>query len=199
MLASDRFDRKELDEATADIVAGAGHASEIIKRLRELLRRGDVKREPLDVNRTIRDIESFAQADARQHGSTLTLNLAPDLPQVLGDRVQLQQVLLNLVRNGAEAMESNPEDDRAVVVTTSLGEDSAVLVAVRDAGEAPDERVVDRMFEAFYTTKTEGLGMGLPICQTIIESHGGRLWASRNPDRGLTVRFSLPCETADRG
>ena len=198
LLASDQPDRGDLDEALADIVTGAGHASEIIKKLRELLRRGEITREPLDVNETLRDVETFACADARQHGATLTLNLASGLPRISGDRVQLQQVLLNLVHNAAEAMETTPDDARVIVVQTSLEDDTTVLVAVRDAGAAPDDRVINRMFEAFFTTKAEGLGMGLPICQTIVESHGGRLWASRNADRGLTVQFTLPVDSGDR-
>lgn len=198
LLASGRSERGEIDEALADIVDGAGHASEIIKKLRELLRRGDVTRKRLDINETVGGVEAFALADARQHGATLTMNLASGLPPVSGDRVQLQQVLLNLVHNGAEAMMNIPDQERAIVVSTSLEEPATVLVAVRDAGSAPDERVLNRMFEPFYTTKQEGLGMGLPICQTIVESHGGRLWASRNADRGLTVQFTLPVDSGDR-
>ena len=192
LLASGRAEGGELDEALADIVSASGHASEIIKKLRGLLRRGDDTREPMDVNETIRGIESFAAADARRHGAALKLDLDNGLPEVLGDRVQVQQVILNLVRNGAEAVRDNRPDDRTVVVATSR-DDSVVVVAVRDAGPAVDERQLERMFEPFFTTKSEGLGMGLPICQTIIESHGGHLWASRNPDRGMTVRFTLPC------
>jgi len=192
LLASGRAEDSELDEAMADIVAAAGHASEIIKRLRGLLRRGDDTREPMDINEAIRAIEAFAAADARRHGATLTLELGSGLPPVLGDRVQVQQVLLNLVRNGAEAMRDNPSDDRSVVVATSRDDADSVVVSVSDAGPAVDERQLQRMFEPFFTTKSEGLGMGLAICQTIVESHGGRLWASRNPDLGLTVRFTLP-------
>ena len=198
LLASERADREELDEALADIVGAAGHASEIIKRLRELLRRGDIKKEPLDVNETIRAVETFAQADARQHGATLTLELATGLPKVLGDRVQIQQVLLNLVRNGAEAVKEVLRGDRLVLVTTSPEGADHVRVAVRDAGSAVDDQVIHAMFQPFFTTKTDGLGMGLPICRSIVESHGGQLWASRNPDRGLTVQFTLPCAAPDR-
>jgi C4-dicarboxylate-specific signal transduction histidine kinase len=198
LMASGRSDTKDVDEALEDIVAGAGHASEIIKRLRQLLRRGEVARVPLDVNRTIRDVQTFAQAAARQHGATLTMNLAAELPRVSGDRVQLQQVVLNLIHNGAEAMTDTPEADRAIVVTTTREDDGDVVVAVRDAGKVADDRAVDRMFEPFFSTKPDGLGMGLPICQTIVESHGGRLWATRNPGRGLTVQFNLPVDTGNR-
>jgi len=197
LMASERADRGELDEALADIAEGAGRASEIIKRLRQLLRQGDITREPLDINEAIRGAEKFARTDAHQHAATLILNLATDLPVVSGDRIQLQQVLLNLVHNGAEAMEGTPEDEREIVVTTSLQKPDTVLVAVRDAGPAVDDRIINRMFEPFYTTKSEGLGMGLPICHTILEAHGGRLWATRNPDRGLTVQFTLPRDAGD--
>jgi signal transduction histidine kinase len=120
------------------------------------------------------------------------VNLASGLPPVSGDRIQLQQVLLNLVHNGAEAMTETPKERREIVVTTSLQGSDMVLVAVRDAGPPVEDQVINRMFEPFYTTKSEGLGMGLPICHTIIEAHGGRLWPTRNPDGGLTVQFTVP-------
>lgn len=197
-LASGRASGAELDEALGDIVASAGHASDLIQRLRELLRRGDDSRERLDVNETIVAVEDFASADVRRFDATLSLSLATDLPRVLGDRVQIQQVVLNLVRNAAEAMRAVPAPERAVAVTTSREDADRVVVAVRDAGPAADDSVIDRMFEPFFTTKHEGMGMGLPICQTIVEAHGGRLWATRNPDRGLTVRFTLPGARQDR-
>jgi C4-dicarboxylate-specific signal transduction histidine kinase len=192
LMASKHADPAELDDALADIAEGAGNASEIIKRLRELLRRGDITRECLDINDAIRGAETFARTDANRHAATLTLKLGTDLPSTTGDRIQLQQVLLNLVHNAGEAMKDTPENERAIIVTTSLHEGDTILVAVRDAGPRVADRIINRMFEPFYTTKAEGLGMGLPICQTIIEAHGGHLWASRNPDRGLTVQFTLP-------
>jgi signal transduction histidine kinase len=126
------------------------------------------------------------------------MDLASGLPPVSGDRVQLQQVVLNLVHNGAEAMVKTPEDQRQIVVTTTRRDDGDVLVAVRDAGTVANDQAINRMFEPFFSTKPEGLGIGLSICQTIVESHGGRLWASRNPDRGLTVQFSLPVDVDGR-
>jgi signal transduction histidine kinase len=196
LLTADGTSRESLDEALADIIGAAGHASELIKRLRDLLRRGDDTREPLDVNDVIRGVETFALADARRNEAALSLALGSGLPRVLADRVQIQQVLLNLVRNGAEAMLAVPPTDRAIVVTSARNDDGAIVIAVRDAGPAADEGVVAKMFDPFFTTKPDGLGMGLTICQTIVESHDGRLWATRNPDRGLTVQFTLPVAPA---
>jgi C4-dicarboxylate-specific signal transduction histidine kinase len=192
LLASGRGRPAELDEALGDIVDGADRAREIIQRLRALMRRGDVTLEPLDVNETLRSVEAFARADARESETDLVMNFAPDLPVVRGDRIQIQQVLLNLVHNGTEAMAAAGGDRRALVVRTSLYDPETVMVAVQDTGPPLDDNVVSRMFEPFFTTKSAGMGMGLPICRTIIEAHGGRLWAVRNPDRGLTVQFTLP-------
>jgi len=191
-LAADRGDPKELDETLADIAEGAGRAREIIHRLRALIRRGDITTEQLDINEALSAVEPFAQADARRRGVRLAMDLSGDLPPVMGDRIQLQQVLLNLVQNGAEAMKANAEDERDLLVTTSLDDQDSIRVAVKDGGPTPDDEIISRMFEPFYTTKQDGLGMGLPICETIIEAHGGRLWATPNADRGLTVQFTLP-------
>jgi two-component system sensor kinase FixL len=191
-LASDRGDPAELDETLADIAEGAGRAREIIHRLRALIRRGDITTERLDINEALRAVEPFARTDARSRGVNLVMDLGAEPLPVTGDRIQLQQVLLNLVQNGAEAMKDNPEDDRDLLVTTSLKDPVTVVVQVRDSGPPLDDGTISSMFEPFYTTKQDGLGMGLPICRTIIEAHGGRLWASPDSDRGLTVQFSLP-------
>jgi signal transduction histidine kinase/Tfp pilus assembly protein PilF len=193
LMAGGHGDPAKIDEALVDIVKGAGRAQEIIQRLREFVRPGENPKERLDINEVLRDIESFARADANRYGVALVLDLAPGLPRTPGDRIQLQQVLLNLVHNSAEAMAETAGQDREIVVKTSAPDANTILVAVKDAGHGQDDDGIDRMFEPFYTTKADGLGMGLAICTTIIESHGGRLWATRNPDRGLTVQFALPC------
>lgn len=151
LLASGRSDPAELDEALADIVAGSGRAREIIQRQRDLLQRGELAREALDVNAAIRAVESIARAEVRGDGATLSMRL----------------------------------------VRTSL-EDGEVRVAVSDTGPPLGDEVVERIFDPFFSTKPDGLGMGLSICHTIIEAHGGRLWATRRPARGLTVQFTLP-------
>jgi C4-dicarboxylate-specific signal transduction histidine kinase len=194
LLVSDTVDRNEIDEALGDIVEGADRSRDIIQKLRDMLRHGDIAREPLDLNDALRSVYPFAQADAKQHGATLSLDLDAELPPVAGDRIQLQQVLLNLVHNAAEAM-TEAGDAREIVVRTSRPDSNTVLVAVQDAGPKLDSGVIERMFDPFFTTKPEGLGMGLSISHTIIEAHGGRLWATRNLDRGLTVQFTLPSST----
>jgi signal transduction histidine kinase len=193
-LASDRSDREELDGALSDIVEGADRAREIIQRLRDLIRRGEVARERLDVNEAVRRIETLARADAERKGVTLVMELAPDLPVVSGDRIQIQQVLLNLVNNGAEVMRGMGRDADKLVVRTSMQDSDTVLVAVQDSGPPLEDAVISQMFDPFFTTKPDGMGMGLPICSTIVEAHGGRLWAERNSNRGLTVQFTLPRE-----
>jgi signal transduction histidine kinase/Tfp pilus assembly protein PilF len=186
----------EVDGALADIVESTGRADAIITRLRALMRRGEIRLEAVDLNEAIRGIEPIMRADNMAKGVSLQLTLAPDLPAVEGDRIQLQQVVLNLVRNGAAAMERG-DGSEPLRLTTSVGGGDDILVRVRDAGPPIGDEVLEQMFEPFYTTREEGLGMGLPICRTIIKAHGGRLWAERNADRGLTVNFTLPLEGAD--
>jgi len=181
----------EVDGALADIVESTGRADAIITRLRALMRRGEIKHEVFDLNEAIRGIEPIARADTRERGVNLELVFAPDLPVIEGDRIQLQQVVLNLVRNGAAAMESTAAGEPLLLTTAAVGDDD-ILVQVRDAGPPIADEVLEQMFDPFYTTREEGLGMGLPICRTIIKAHGGRLWAERNAERGLNVQFTLP-------
>jgi signal transduction histidine kinase len=192
LIGSGRADAQEIDDALGDIVGGAGRAREIIQRLRTLIRRGEISREVLDLNEVLKEIETFARADARQHGATLVLDLADHLPNVEGDRIQLQQVVLNLVHNGLESLAGSEDGGSEIRVSTALGDGGLAEVSVTDSGPGLDDTTLSRIFEPFFTTKKEGLGMGLPICSSIIEAHGGNLSASRNPDRGLTVRFTLP-------
>ena len=191
LVANDRVEKHEIDEALSDIACGAGRAREIIQRLRGLMRRSEITQESLDINRVLRDVEKIARADAEHHGVVLEFDLARDLPVVSGDPIQLQQVFLNLVHNSAEAMQEMTADN-VLVVETDLHQNRDLRVAIVDSGPGVDDQTVVRMFEPFFTTKKEGLGMGLPICSSIIEAHGGRLWATRNRDRGLTVQFTLP-------
>ena len=192
LVAVPEVDKKEVDEALGDIVNGAGRARDLIQRLRELVRRREITREPLQVNDVLSDIEPIVRADTDRHGVRLVLELGSDLPTVRGDRVHLQQVALNLVRNGTEAMAGAGTIEREITLSTRAGDEDGVVVEVQDSGPGADQDVLDRMFDPFFTTRTEGLGMGLTICSSIIEAHGGRLWAEPNPDRGLTVRFTVP-------
>ncbi len=180
----------EVDGALNDIVEGAGRAREIIKRLRSLIRRGEITREKLDINEVVQGIDMIVRPDVEQRGVALELNLTPGLTPVDGDSVQIQQVVLNLVQNAVAA--ASDSENSAVVVRTSQPESGTILVAVSDNGPGADDETLEKMFDPFFTTKSEGLGLGLSICTTIVQAHGGRLWATRNPEGGTTVQFSLP-------
>ena len=184
----------DLDEVLGDIADDAARAGDLIRRLRDLLRRREMEKIPLDVNQALQDVEPIALTEARLHEARLVLQLAPALPRVAGDAVQLQQVLLNLVRNASEAMAETPPEDREIVVRTYAETPEELTVAVEDAGPPVEEATLEAMFTPFHTTKAEGLGMGLAISRSIVEAHGGRLWASRRPERGLVVRFTLPAQ-----
>ena len=151
--------------------------------------------EALDLNQVLRQIEPIARVDAESHGVELVLHPAEGLPRVRGDRVQLQQVMLNLVHNGAESMSEAPVEGGRIEVETGPDEAGGVRVSVRDSGPGLDDETLNRAFRPFFTTKADGLGMGLTICASIVDAHGGAIEATRNPDRGLTVTFTIPPST----
>ncbi len=144
------------------------------------------------MNDTIRDVVEMVRTEAEGREVHVRLELPEELPRVRADRIQLQQVMLNLVRNGFEAMHGTPSEDRCLTVESRLIDHDSVAVCVRDEGEGCESRHLDRLFEPFFTTKEQGLGMGLSISRSIIESHGGRLTARPNATRGLTFQFTLP-------
>ncbi len=186
-------DQAEIAAILTRISQEALRAGDIINRLQDLVRRRQSKREPCDVNALIRDIEHLASVDCRLHDVRLRLRLAPSLPVVLADGVQLQQVALNLIRNAVDAMEAAGPEDREVVVQTALqGAAGEIEVSVSDRGCGIAERVGDQLFEPFFTTKPGGLGMGLSISRSIVQAHGGSLWHSSHPDRGTTFAFTIP-------
>jgi PAS domain S-box-containing protein len=180
----------EIREILQDVIGDARRAGEVIQRLRGLLRKEETRFLPLDVNQVIREIAALVHTDTVLRNVVIDLDLAPDLPRVRGDRVQLQQVLLNLVLNGMEAMGPHGEGRRIVVRT--LQTEGAVRIAVRDQGPGIPGDQLSGIFETFYTTKPDGMGMGLAISRSIVEAHGGRIWAENNPDRGATFSFTLP-------
>jgi PAS domain S-box-containing protein len=191
-LGGDSPDVNEAQEALNDIIDDDRRAGEVIRRLRSMLRREPAERKALDVNEMIDEVILLVRNELIIRGLELTFNPAGDLPRVVGDRVQIQQVVLNLVRNALEAMADTPRPLRRVVIRTQRdGPDTTVSVS--DAGPHISEAVLAALFEPFHTTKPDGLGMGLAISRSIIQAHGGRIWAERNPDRGLTVHFTLPC------
>jgi len=166
----------------------------VITRIRALLSRSTVAHEPCDLTGVIREVHPLVRPELGRHGIALEMSLATDVPAVMGDRIQLQQVLLNLLLNAAEAMREVPPARRRMVVRAAADhrdDGSWAIVAVEDAGVGFGEAEAPRLFEAFYTTKPGGLGMGLSISRSIIEAHGGRLGATPNPDHGATFHFAL--------
>jgi two-component system sensor kinase FixL len=147
---------------------------------------------PLDIGSVIFEVARLTHSDAVLRQSRVSVDVAPDLPPVLGDRIELQQVVLNLLVNALDAMNDCPVPERVVSVGAARNGQDAVEVAVRDRGTGVSTGDLERIFEPFHTTKRHGLGIGLSISRTIIAAHGGRLWAENNPDRGATFRFTVP-------
>jgi signal transduction histidine kinase len=187
--ATPNFD--EARDALSRIIRDGKRASDVIAKIRALLRKTDMEKERLDMNEAIREVVTLAQSEVRRTGVALRTELAGDLPRVLGDRVQLQQVILNLVLNGIEAMSRVTDRSRDLLIRSRQHESDKVLVAVQDSGIGLEPTSLERIFDAFYTTKSEGLGMGLAISRTIVENHGGRLWAVPNDGPGATFQFTL--------
>ena len=195
LLAIDVVDVAEIREILNDIVADDKRAAAVIQRLRVLLKKGDLDFATLDLNEIVGEVAWVVRNDALLRSVSLMLDLAPGLPSVVGDRVQLQQVVLNLVLNGLDALGPASAGARTLVIRTARDGTAAVTVAVRDSGAGIDANDTDRIFQPLYTTKADGLGMGLAIARTIVGAHGGRLVAENNDDAGATVRFTLPVET----
>ena len=192
LLSGSKGDETEVDEALVDIRDDAERATEIIRRLREMMRKGEERREAHEVNSIIRSAVKFVAGTAQRQGVELEQDLTEGLPQLKCDQIQLQQVVVNLVQNGLAAMAGR---EGRIILRTAFARDAdhpAVAVEVVDAGPEVPQEIFGEMFEPFFTTKKVGLGMGLPICRTIIEAHGGTLEATRNEGGGLTVRFVLP-------
>jgi two-component system sensor kinase FixL len=186
-------DFDEVREILADIVAEDKRAGEVIRRLRALFKKGEVQRQELDVNEVLQDVLKLARSDLINHGVAVDVRPAPDLPPVVGDRVQFQQVLLNLIKNGCDAMEDVDAGERKLVIRSGLAPlGAAVDVSIRDRGFGVPPRDVERIFDPFVTTKSGGMGLGLAVCRTIVQGHGGRLWLENNADRGATVHLVLP-------
>jgi two-component system sensor kinase FixL len=190
-LAQDEPDFQEVREILQDIVADDRRANEVIQRLRLLLRRARPELAPLAINELIGDVLALLKREVFLRGIMIEVHLDADLPPVVGDRVQLQQVLLNLALNAADAMAKSEPESRRLIIRTAREDEGKVRVAVRDFGAGLDGQNPERLFEPFYSTKPEGLGMGLAICRSIVEAHGGRLWAASNSNRGATFMFTL--------
>ncbi len=174
------------------IIDDGNRASEVIRRVRALANKTSLEKVPLDVNDVVRETIPLVQRELISHQVLLRMELAPALPMILGDRVQLQQVIINLVMNGVEAMQPVTDRPRELVILSRQDETQQVLVGVTDCGVGIAGEDADRLFNAFFTTKPSGMGMGLSICRSIMEAHDGRLWATTNIPHGATFQFTLP-------
>lgn len=190
-LACDVPNLDEAREAVRRIVRDGKRAGDVITRIRALVRKSEVAKTELDINQTVEEIVGLTQNEILRQGMTFKTDLATDLPTVSGDRVQLQQVVLNLVLNGIEAMSAVSERPRELLIRSARHGPDKVLIAVQDSGVGIPPQNIEEIFDAFYTTKPQGMGMGLAISRTIIERHGGRLWAELNEGRGMTFLFTL--------
>jgi PAS domain S-box-containing protein len=193
-LAANPADLDEVNEILRDIVEDDNRASEVIRRLRAMVKKDDLKFSPLDLAALINDVALLVHSDAVLQNVRVSLELNPGLPPVRGDKVQLQQVMLNLLLNAFDAMKDCPPDKRAVSVKAEPDGAEKLKVSVADHGIGLTSDRIDKIFQPFYTTKREGLGMGLSISRSIIEAHGGRLWAENHPGRGATFYFTVPVE-----
>lgn len=197
MLAADSPNINGAQETVRRIVRDANRVSDIIARLRALFSQRERPSELLDLNDALREVVSLSLEQLQSRRVTLRAEFADGLPPIRGDRVQLQQVLLNLIRNGSDAMNDVDDRPRQLTIRTSATEAGGVLVAVQDSGSGVHPADLDRVFDAFYTTKPDGLGMGLSICRTIIDAHGGKLWATAAVPYGAIFQFTLPGQMAD--
>ena len=194
-LQRDPPDLTEVRKGTERIVEAGTLASEIINRLRSLYKKTPTKREVVAINEVIDEMAGMLKSEARRHGVSIYTDVKNDLPMTVADRVQLQQVLMNLMLNGIEAMKNT--DGGVVTVKSRLGEDGQIEISVNDTGPGLPLGKADQIFDAFFTTKPQGSGMGLAISKSIVESHAGRLWATANDGRGATFHFTLPTEVTE--
>ncbi|MDQ7823677.1 MAG: ATP-binding protein [Candidatus Eremiobacteraeota bacterium] len=192
LLARETPDLPEVRDALRDIVDDDRRAVEVILRLRGMLKKEEPKREPLDLNSTIHQVVTIVSGEAAMQGFSIRLELEDRLPELMGDSIQIQQIILNLLHNATEAMTGIQVGPKEIVIRTGVSNPGFAAISVSDSGAGIAEADLERIFGSFYTTKPHGMGMGLAVSRSIAEAHGGRLWASRNPGRGATFHLSLP-------
>ena len=185
-------DLEQAQQALNRIFANGNRASEVIGRIRALIKKAPPRKDDLEINKVILEVIALARGEVVKNGVSVQTQLAEGLSLIHGDRVQLQQVILNLIMNAVQAMSGVSEGSRELLIGTGKDASSGVLVAVQDSGSGLDPENSERLFDPFYTTKPSGMGLGLSICRSIVEAHGGRIWASRNAGPGATVQFTLP-------
>ena len=194
-MSQDAPDPVEIRAIFADIVSAESRAGEIIERLRSMLRRGEVALQPVSVNDSLEELLRLTRSDLIGRGVSVSNLTTGDLPPAMTDRVQLQQVLLNLIVNACDAMESNPPEDRILTLTTFIAQNE-ICIGVLDCGVGLTDDV-ETLFQPFHTTKNDGLGVGLSICRTLVTAHGGRLWGERGTERGAAFFVALPLARKD--
>ncbi len=194
-LDSDPPNLEEVRSAVDSIAREGTRASDVVRRIRAMFTKAAPETSRVDMNELIVEIVAFMQTEVSKNNVALWTELAPDAPIVMADRVQIQQVIVNLVQNGIQAMSDLTDRPRRLVIRSELTPEGEVLIAVRDSGTGIDPKDQKRIFNAFFTTKAQGMGMGLSISHSIIESHGGRLWANNNSDYGATIQFTLPANS----
>lgn len=194
LLSREAPDLDKSREVIERMIKEGMRASEVIKRIRDLLHKAPPEKAPLSINETIHEVIPLVSSDVLRSQIKLLVELSADLPPVIGDRIQLQQVILNLILNAKDAMSAAQTNPRELLITSRKGESGQVVVAVRDSGNGLDPESLTRVFTPFFTTKPAGMGMGLAISRSIIEAHGGRLWATPNEPQGAVFQFALPAE-----
>jgi len=187
---------EEVRQTLARVVRDANRASDVIGRIRELIKKAPPRKDAVDINEAVHDVIELTRSEARNNIVLVQSDLTDGLPLIEGDRVQLQQVMLNLMVNAMQAMGTVAAGARDLLISTAQAEPSSVLVTVKDTGPGLDPERLDHVFDPFYTTKSGGLGMGLSICRSIIEAHGGRLWVTANLPRGAVFHFTVPAHPA---
>jgi two-component system, LuxR family, sensor kinase FixL len=198
MLSRTPPDLYKIRDALTDVVDADKRAKDVIQGLHALLRKGEPDMAVLDLNLAIRDITKLVADDALTRNISILLDLGGEPRPVRGDRVQLQQVVLNLLLNAMEAIGEDHASDRSVAICSHYLDDDTIAVSVRDSGAGISDGAMDLVFEPFYTTKSTGMGMGLAIARSIVESHGGRIQMRRGPRRGTIAEFTLPAHRADQ-
>ena len=193
-LAAQPPEMEEARQALARIVDDGNRASDIISRIRALFKKAPPRKDALDVNAVILEVITLTHGEAVKNGVSLQTQLADGLPLIQADRVQLQQVILNLIINALEAMSGESEGSRELLISSGRDASGSMLVGVQESGPGMTPEGFNHLFDAFYTTKTGGIGMGLSICRLIVEQHGGRIWPSPKAGGGATIRFTLPVE-----
>jgi signal transduction histidine kinase len=183
---------EEVRQALGRIVRDGNRAGDVIGRIRELIKKAPPRTDWVDINEAIREVIELTHGEALKNGTSAQTALKEGLPLIEGDRVQLQQVVLNLIVNAVQAMDAVAEGPREVFVTTAQAEPNGVLVAVKDSGPGLPANSLEHLFAPFYTTKPGGLGMGLSICRSIVEAHGGRIWVTANSPQGAIFQFTVP-------